>query len=238
MSDLAALRANVEAGAGLARNPLGDQVAALLRQQLMRGRLRPGAKLVEREVAELLGVSRAPVRDALIQLEQEGLVVSRTNGRFVVELDERQFRELYQIRLVLETLAAELAASRPGAAASAELHAKLADMADALAQADEDAFSRADMELHGLIWRHAGNERLASLLRSLLGPFFLYVASHAGIFDRTDDLQRHRDLVAHIEAGAVEAIRDSLRRDFAESQEALLHSLRAGALGAAAGEGA
>lgn len=236
MAEATPLRIDVGETGALTRVHLGDQVAALLRVQLVRGRLRPGTKLVEREVAELLGVSRAPVRDALMQLEREGLVVTRSSGRYVVELDERQFREIFQIRLVLETLAAELAAARACPEHAGELAAKLAEMRAAIEGSDYDAFSRADMELHHVIWRQAGNERLAETLRSLLGPFFLYVASNAHVFDWETDLTLHHELVDRIVAGDSAGVRDSLRRDFAESQEALLRSLRS-ADGAAAGGG-
>src|SRR5207249_8524626 len=70
------------------RNLLKDRAMDLLRDHIVSGRIPAGAKVVERDVAQLLGISRAPVRDALIQLETEGLVVSKPSGRYVIELSE------------------------------------------------------------------------------------------------------------------------------------------------------
>ena len=91
----------------LLRVSLKDQAADILRDQIISGEISPGSKLVEREVAELLGISRAPARDALMQLEKEGLVVSQLDARYVIELTERDIRELHAIRLVLERLAVD-----------------------------------------------------------------------------------------------------------------------------------
>jgi DNA-binding GntR family transcriptional regulator len=70
----------------LARIPLKDQVTSVLREHIVKGKLQSGSKLIERELAEWLGVSRMPVHDALVQLEKEGLVVTKTDARYVIQL--------------------------------------------------------------------------------------------------------------------------------------------------------
>ncbi len=100
---------------GLGRVFLKDQVNDLLRDMIISGRFPPGTKLIEREIADYLGVSRAPVRDALLQLEKGRLWLSiNRNGRYVIELSERDIRELYQVRNALEKLAVELATQNIG----------------------------------------------------------------------------------------------------------------------------
>ncbi len=102
----------------LERTLLKSQVADLLRSQIINGHIPPGTPLVERGLAEALRISRVPVRDALLELEKEGLVVcTATNRRSVIRLSKRDIHELYEVRLQLEVLAVEQAArnTSPGA---------------------------------------------------------------------------------------------------------------------------
>ena len=75
----------------LDRNSLKEQSTELLRSYIISGRIPPGTKLAERELADLLGVSRMPARDALMDLEREGLVVSRPNGRYVIRIAFKRY---------------------------------------------------------------------------------------------------------------------------------------------------
>jgi len=117
----------------LDRNSLKDQSTELLRTYIIGGRIPPGTKLAERELADLLGVSRMPARDALMDLEREGLVVSRPNGRYVIELHSQDIEQLFEIRLVLERLAVSAAAANHSEQNDAALRANLAEMAAAIA---------------------------------------------------------------------------------------------------------
>ena len=83
--EIRALRAMQEQSLDLKRNLLKDQAAEVLRDYISDGRLPEGSKVTERDVANLLGIGRAPARDALMALEAEGLVVSRPDGRYVFE---------------------------------------------------------------------------------------------------------------------------------------------------------
>ena len=141
----------------LDRNSLKDQSTELLRAYITSGRIPPGTKLAERELADLLGVSRMPARDALMDLEREGLVVSRPNGRYVIELHSQDIEQLFEIRLVLERLAVSAAAAHHSEENCAALRANLAEMAAAIARNDRDGYVRADLEAHQLIWHQANN---------------------------------------------------------------------------------
>src|SRR5574341_322553 len=92
---------------------LVEQIATALRQAIADGKLRPGTRLLEVQVARQMGTSRAPLREALIQLEREGLVVRQPNrGAFVADLTEELVREVASLRGVLEGFAAGLAVKR------------------------------------------------------------------------------------------------------------------------------
>lgn len=207
----------------LERNLLKDQASQLLRDYIISGQIAPGTKLVEREVADLLGISRAPARDALIELEREGLVVSRSNGRHVIELTERDIRELYQVRLNLEKLAVELASQNNTPANCARLAAKLQEMKDAAARGDAQTYRECDVETHRLIWQQSGNRHLLHVLNSMVGPIFMFVSWHAEKFDWNVTLELHEDLVNQINAGDAVAAVVNIERHL---NNALSRSLR------------
>ena len=210
------------------RASLKTQAVDLLRQYIAEGRLPPGTKLVEREVAEALGISRAPARDALLELEKEGLVVTRSTGRHVIELSERDIRELYAVRVALETLAVELAAQHTSPAHQQANRAKLDQMRDAVARHDPAAFTRADIETHTLIWQQADNHHLLRNLQSILGPIFMFVATTLELHDWGETLAAHTDLITAINAGDVPAARASLGRHLDESLRQALHAFHVG----------
>ena len=196
----------------LVRKSLKDQATELLRDYIVGGSTPPGTKLVEREVAELLGISRAPVRDALMELEKEGLIVTKSSGRHVIELTEQDVRELYQVRLVLERLAAELAAQNTGPENRTALTAKLEAMRAAVAQGDRAKHVAADVEMHWLVWRQADNKHLLRMLSSMIGPVFMFVANNASAFDWQETLALHEDLTEAVNCGDPVAAAKSIER--------------------------
>ncbi|MCA1190477.1 MULTISPECIES: GntR family transcriptional regulator [unclassified Saccharopolyspora] len=153
------------------RTPLREQVRRALQDRISDGRLRPGDRLYEQEIAAEFGVSRVPVREAIRMLQSEGLVDVAPNRRgvFVRSLDRAQVEELFDVREALEALAARLAASR----ASADVADRLGVLAErarrAWAGGDVDAMSAANTEFHDRIVALSGNALLASVLEPLHG---------------------------------------------------------------------
>ena len=180
------------------RTYLKDQVTELLRDYLIGGNIAPGTKLVERDIAERLGVSRAPARDALLQLEREGLVVRRSNGRYVIELSTQDITELYQVRLVLERLAIELALDDRLSEDNIELSNKLTIMESTAKRGDRRAFARADIQLHDAIWRQSGSRHLRNTLATMSGALFVCASNYAGHYDLREAFRLHVDLVRNI----------------------------------------
>lgn len=196
----------------LARSFLKDQTTEVLRDYIVSGRILPGTKLVERELGAQLGVSRAPVRDALTELEKEGLVVTKGNGRFVIKLTKQDVRELYQVRLVLEQLAVALAAQNNTPENCARLDQALAEMREAVTKHDRSRHIEADVVMHWLVWRQANNQHLLRMLTSMIGPVFMFVANNADAYDWEETLALHEDMVVCINAGNVSAAVESMER--------------------------
>ncbi len=186
------------------RNLLKDQVADLLRDHIMRGNILQGTKVVEREIADVLGVSRVPVRDALMQLEAEGLVISKPSGRYVIELTERDVRELYEIRVVLERLAVNLVIQKATPRQREMLTEKLEDMRRAVAQKDTRAYVNDDVGIHRLIWDIADNHHLRRIFDTMIGPIFIFASNHARVYDWGVTLSLHENLIEAMLEGDVD----------------------------------
>ena len=198
-------RSTAPAALKLDRNSLKDQSTDLLRAAIVSGQIPPGTKLAERELADLLGISRMPARDALMNLEREGLVVSKPNGRYVIELSKTEVQHLYQVRTELEQLAATLAAQSTSAEQCMALKLNLQKMRAAIEQNDRDAYVRSDLEAHELIWQQARNPYLLKMLHSIVGPIFMFIASQPQFqTDWHETLQLHEDLADAICAGDAE----------------------------------
>ena len=212
----------------LQRMNLREQATNLLRDHIINGRIPPGSKIVEREVAELLGISRAPARDALMDLEKEGLIVSRPDARYVIEPDEQDIQELHQVRRLLEQLAVDLAAQNTSPENREALLAVLATMEQAIQNRDYAEFTKSDVVIHDLIWRQAENHHLQRALRSILGPMFVCIANNAERFNWDETLQLHRDLVNCINAGDGVSAQRSLERHINSSLERSLQFFHSG----------
>lgn len=149
----------------LVRQSLADGVIDEIRRALLAGELADGAPIPEVHLAARLGVSRGPVREALIELERDGVVEFDGRGRSLVRpLTAEDFEEIYQLRLALEPLAARLAAQRMTPEDRKDLEHRLAQLDDCDSW---EAFHAWDLEFHEAILRTAHQRRLHAAWRTL-----------------------------------------------------------------------
>jgi DNA-binding GntR family transcriptional regulator len=139
---------------------------------IMSGEARPGTLVNERQLGHALHMSRTPIRDALLMLEREGLLVRQgPRGLQIKQMKIEDFMNALQIRLLLEPEAARIAAGRVPAAARAELEARLrallAAAEDSEAPVDREEVRGVDNGLHGLIAEASGNGQMAAIIRTL-----------------------------------------------------------------------
>lgn len=159
------------------RNVLSNQVADSIRAAIRSGALRPGTRLIERDIALRMGVSQAPVREALRALEAEGLVTTAAHrGSFVTKLSPADVLDLFRIRSSLERLAVELLVDHMTAPVFAELRSTVDAMDAAEANQEHSRVSELDYCFHELVVRHAGSERLKRLWTSMHGLIRMLVA--------------------------------------------------------------
>lgn len=155
------------------------QVADALRHAVLSGRLEPGAQLNEVALSESLGVSRGPLREALRQLAEEGLVRNEPyRGTFVATLSLRDLEEIYSFRTVLETFAFERAWPRRDVRFRREMRARYANLLDAAELGDAEGAILAALDLHGLVYEYADHDLLLASWRALRSRLQFYFSVH------------------------------------------------------------
>ncbi len=212
----------------LDRSLLKDMAVEKLRDYIGRGLIPEGTKITEREVSQMLGISRMPARDALMALVYEGLVEDRPDGRYVIQLTEYDVRCILQVRTALEKLAAELAAANMTDEGRTRLLAALRDLEEGVAKGDPTLCTKRDIELHQVIWQQAGNPRLLKLLQSMLGVIFV-LAQRVNYFGNGDSqrlLNEHRDVVDLIVSGDSAAAGQALETELKHAMGDALRTFR------------
>ncbi len=166
----------------------------------------PGSALNEKKLAAQLGVSRTPVREALLRLRLEGLVrVIARGGIFVAETSIRQIREITEVRLVLEECSGRLALARCSPQSLAELRAWLDACSEEWPGLSGRERMRRDLAFHAFLDRAAGNETLAQQLAVLRNQAVLFWGqSAAGQYELEPIIDEYREFVDAIEAGDAE----------------------------------
>jgi len=173
------------------------QVATLLREAILSGRFRPGDRLLERKLAEEMGVSQAAVREALPELEHHGLITRKANtATYVTELTPEIVREVIQVRLQLEPFAMVLASQRMTKESYDELVSLVNGIEQAVASNDQYRLLQTDFLFHQKIWQISGNQTLAKALEQLCAPLFAFLVitnlDHEGL---NDHLKLHQKLL-------------------------------------------
>lgn len=160
--------------------PLRDVVFNTLRDAILTGKLAPGERLMENQLAEKLGVSRTPVREALRMLELENLVqLVPRKGAQVLDMSEKDIINILEIRSALESLATSLACQKMKEDKIQELRNLLVDFEKAVAENDVERFVDIDEEFHDLIFEATENDKLIQIFRNLRVQLYRYRMAQA-----------------------------------------------------------
>lgn len=179
--------------------PLRQQVVDHLRQAIIEGRLAPGARLTERELTEMMRVSRTVVREALRQLESEGLIAIIPNkGPVVRALTLAEAKDLYQIRAVLEGLAARLFTEHASAEQVKRLSAALDVVVKSYAGGDAQQVLDTKNRFYDVLFEGAGSETLSSMLNTLHARIWRWRA--LGLSHPERSAQRSKESVRNLRA--------------------------------------
>lgn len=213
---------------------LVEVVATELRHRVLGGQYRPGQRLSEAALAQELGVSRPPLREAMRLLQQEGLLMSEPRrGMFVPPLMPEDVREIYSLRSALENLAIDLAMPIEDKARLQPLRDAVERMKRSVHEGDLAALTVENFEFHRALTALAGHKRLQSVYESLVGQLQMCMAMNLRFRESTigrqeDVIERHEALIDLIEAGDPAAVKHALAhhgdQSFLSDLDNLLHA--------------
>jgi DNA-binding GntR family transcriptional regulator len=183
-----------------------DSAYRAIREGIFGGTLTEGSHITARQLAEATGLSRTPVREAMRRLEAEGMIVLIPNrGAFVARWSEDEIDQIYELRVLLESFAAQVAAERADEAQRAALQALAAEMSELVERRpiDYDAIAEINDRFHKGLLEACGNRRLRDLLGAITE-----VPLQLSTFRRYKDVELRRSAAQHLELVSALAARD------------------------------
>ena len=183
--------------------PLRDVVFNTLRQAILKGELKPGERLMEIQLANRLGVSRTPIREAIRKLELEGLVLMiPRKGAEVAQITIKNLQDVLQVRGALEQLAIQIVCKNITEEGIAELKKANKEFEKAIKQGDLTVITDADVEFHEIIYNATNNTRLINILNNLREQMYRYRVEY--LKDRNSHaklVEEHELIIAQLSSG-------------------------------------
>ena len=204
--------------------PLREVVYETLREAIRNGALAPGERLMEIQLAEELGVSRTPVREAIRKLELESFVVMLPRrGTYVANLSLKDINEVFEIRAALDGLAAGLAAERITEEELEQMERLLVEIADHIERHDNQKIVEVDEAFHDILYRASRNERLVGIICNLREQFTRFRSVSINYPGRlTNTLEEHKQLVEAIAQRNAEQAQQRAREHIENAEQTLL----------------
>lgn len=208
--------------------PLRDVVFNTLRQAIITGEFAPGERLMEIALANRLGVSRTPVREAIRKLELEGLVVMiPRKGAEVAKITEKDLRDVLEVRSSLEELAAELATERLDEEFKVNITKALQAFEAAIEEGDDSKIADTDMDFHDVIFDGTHNKRLIQIINNLREQMYRYRLEYVKDQEYHSVLLReHKELVKAMFAGDSKEARAIMKRHIDNQEETVIRNIQ------------
>ncbi|WP_313151738.1 GntR family transcriptional regulator [Lacrimispora sp.] len=193
--------------------PLRDVVFNTLRQAILKGELAPGERLMEIQLAERLGVSRTPIREAIRKLELEGLVLMvPRKGAEVAKISEKSLRDVLEVRRSLEELAIELACQRMTPEAVEELEIKQEEFKEAVEKGNAMEIAETDEAYHDVIYKGTCNDRLVQMINNLREQMYRYRLEYIKDEDKRQILLlEHDNILKAVRQRKVQEAKEAMR---------------------------
>jgi len=208
--------------------PLRDVVFNTLRQAILTGELKPGERLMEIHLANRLGVSRTPIREAIRKLELEGLVTMiPRRGAEVAQITEKSMKDVLEVRRTLDALSAELACERISKEEEEALKQACFNFEAAVKTKDTKAIAKADVAIHDIIAAATGNQRLIQLINNLAEQMYRYRFEY--IKDTTQHeriIEEHRIIYESIVKKDKEAAAEMAKTHIDNQEKAVIARIR------------
>ena len=208
--------------------PLRDVVFNTLRQAILKGELAPGERLMEIQLAEKLGVSRTPIREAIRKLELEGLVLMiPRKGAEVAKISEKSLKDVLEVRRSLEELAIELACQRMSDADLQELERKQMKFCEAIAQGSAMDIAESDEEYHDVIYNCTRNTRLVQILNNLREQMYRFRLEYIKDEDKRQILRlEHEKILKALRSRHVSEARAAVREHIDNQEITVLKNIK------------
>lgn len=208
--------------------PLRELVFESLREAIISGQLSPGERMMEIQLAEEMGVSRTPVREAIRKLELEGLVVMiPRKGAYVSGLSLKDVADVFEIRGALEGLAAELAADRITDEELENLERYLVKISEDIEQGDLSRVVETDTDFHTLLYQASRNNRLSQIINNLREQIQRFRTTSLSLPGRMKvALEEHRKIVEAISSRDGELARKLAKEHIENAENSLMSMIR------------
>ena len=208
--------------------PLRDVVFNTLRQAILRGELKPGERLMEIQLANKLGVSRTPIREAIRKLELEGLVLMiPRKGAEVADISEKSLRDVLEVRRALEELAVRLTCEKITKAQIRELRESAEEFKKILRSSDITQIAEADVRFHDIIYLATDNQKLILLLNNLREQMYRYRIEYLKRPEVDPQLTaEHEEIIRRIERKEKEEACEIVCKHIDNQVEAVMNSIR------------
>lgn len=209
--------------------PLRDVVFNTLRQAILKGELKPGERLMEIALAEKLGVSRTPIREAMRKLELEGLVVMiPRRGAQVANITEKDLNDVLEVRIALENVAIEKACTRMSEEDMGRLWLAAKEFERTMAEGNLVRLAEADVAFHEIIYRASDNKRLNQVLNNLREQIYRYRVEYLKEEETRNLLvKEHEELTKAIRQRDVKKAQEISFRHIENQRRAIIQSIEA-----------
>lgn len=208
--------------------PLRELVLDAIREAIISGTLKPRERLMEIQMAEELGVSRTPIREALRKLELEGFIVMvPRKGAYVADFSFKDIADIFEIRAALEGLAASLAAERITDEELENMERLMVEKAEAISQNDIERIVDVDTKFHEAIYQASRNKRLWNIisnLREQIQRFRATSLAHPGRSKQS--LEEHRSIVEAIQARDAQASRQVAQEHIENAENSMIDAIK------------
>lgn len=208
--------------------PLRDVVFNTLRKAILTGELKPGERLMEIHLANRLGVSRTPIREAIRKLELEGLVIMiPRRGAEVAQITEKSLKDVLEVRRALDALCVELACDRINAEETEQLREACEEFERVTETEDATVIAKADVEFHDIIVHATANQRLIQLINNLSEQMYRYRFEYIKDEDRHDNLIReHRMIYESIVKRDKKSAADAAKLHIDNQEKSIIRQIR------------
>lgn len=207
--------------------PLRDVVFITLREAILKGELAPGERLMEIALAQQLGVSRTPIREAIRKLELEGLVLmTPRKGAVVAEITKKDLKDVLEVREHLEELAVQLACDKATPEDIVIMKKLHQEFIESLSQTDLTVIAEIDVRFHDAIYATTDNKRLIQILNNLREQMYRYRLEY--IKDeakRKTIVEEHEKIIRGIEEKNVEYAKQYIKTHINNQEAAILEKI-------------